>query len=159
MVMQLSSHQNNIIVCIYVIGSFLKNRIIAHENYQRVHYCSHLGLLSPNPQTLGTIIYSLIGCLAPRTGVEPVSQHACCGSLTTKPNEGFGASGENRTRIFCLEGRRNSQTTTDALAGVARFELANVGIKVRCLNQLGDTPIVLAEGIGFEPMQPFGCTP
>nr|DAE75179.1 MAG TPA: hypothetical protein [Caudoviricetes sp.] len=37
MVMQLSNHQNNIIVCIYVIGSFLKNRIIAHENYQRVH--------------------------------------------------------------------------------------------------------------------------
>lgn len=37
------------------------------------------------------------------------------------------------------------------MAGVARFELANVGIKVRCLNQLGDTPIELAEGGGFEP--------
>ena len=33
----LGCHQNNIIVCIYVIGSFLKNRIIAYENYQRVH--------------------------------------------------------------------------------------------------------------------------
>ena len=38
MVMQLSSHQNNIIVCIYVFGSFLKNRIIAHENYHREHF-------------------------------------------------------------------------------------------------------------------------
>ena len=34
----LSRHQNDIIVCIYVFGSFLKNRIIAYENYQRAHY-------------------------------------------------------------------------------------------------------------------------
>jgi hypothetical protein len=34
----LGDHQIRFVICIYVIGSFLKNRIIAYENYRRVHY-------------------------------------------------------------------------------------------------------------------------
>lgn len=56
----LSRHQNNIIVCIYVFGSFLKNRIIAYENYQRVH--SQLCRWISRAAGLPLEVYSLIGC-------------------------------------------------------------------------------------------------
>ncbi|EBV1531739.1 hypothetical protein DNY80_22890 [Salmonella enterica subsp. enterica serovar Kentucky] len=59
----LSRHQNDIIVCIYVFGSFLKNRIIAYENYQRVHSVDsfYRGFIS-SPDL--NQVYSLIGYLS-----------------------------------------------------------------------------------------------
>lgn len=131
MVMQLSSHQNNIIVCIYVFGSFLKTRIIAYENYQRVHSLDWLKVkASPAPQQM----YSLIGCLVASTGLEPVTSPLSGERSTNWAMKQFGDSTRFRTWTLSVMSRVLWPTWAmePCLARGTGFEPVTFGIKGRC---------------------------
>src|SRR5262245_51408400 len=60
---------------------------------------------------------------------------------------------ENTIRLSKAIVSRSAQTSTN-LAGEEGFEPSNAGIKIRCLNQLGDSPTVPllhAQGVTREP--------
>lgn len=53
---------------------------------------------------------------------------------------------------FVESGRRSiAELRKRIVAGAVGFEPTHAGIKVQCLNQLGDAPADLADEEGFEP--------
>lgn len=102
MVMQLSSHQNNIIVCIYVFGSFLKNRIIAYENYHREYSGDVWPVANSIECTFHTIVqvFSIDRMLVASTGFEPVTSPLSGVCSTCWAMKQFGVSGWIRTTMW-----------------------------------------------------------